>query len=153
MKDGRPRSLNHSQTADDDVRPSEQCYVCLQSALNQPLVVYLPKRLMSKKIAFIGLGIMGLPMAGHLLAAGHSVVVHSRTKSRAVDILAKGATWADSPAAAAKDAEAVFICVTDTPDVQKVVLGDDGILHQMKPGQVIRVEIPGVGTLENRYEA
>ena len=80
---------------------------------------------------------MGLPMAGHLLAAGHSVVVHSRTKSRAVDILAKGATWADSPAAAAKDAEAVFICVTDTPDVQKVVLGDDGILHQMKPGQVI----------------
>ena len=89
---------------------------------------------------------MGLPMAGHLLAAGHALVVHSRTKSRADELLAKGAVWANSPADAAKDADAVFICVTDTPDVQKVVLGNHnskndtektGIIHVMKPGQII----------------
>src|SRR5687767_11217464 len=68
--------------------------------------------------AFIGLGIMGQPMAGHLLAGGHSLVVHNRTKSKADDLIERGVNWADSPAAAVKDADVVFVCVTDTPDAQ-----------------------------------
>src|SRR5262245_40447293 len=61
-------------------------------------------------IAFIGLGIMGNPMAGHLLAAGYSLTVNSRTKSRAEPLLSRGAQWADTPAEAAKAADVVFIC-------------------------------------------
>ena len=87
-------------------------------------------------VAFIGLGIMGGPMAGHLLAAGHPLTVHTRTKSRAADLLAKGATWADSPAAATA-ADVVFICVTDTPDVHAVLLGEQGIITAVRPGQII----------------
>ena len=69
---------------------------------------------------------MGLPMAGHLLGAGHPLTVHSRTKSKADDLLQRGAAWADSPSDVARQSDVVFICVTDTPDVEKVVLGDDG---------------------------
>ena len=76
---------------------------------------------MSTPIAFIGTGIMGAPMAGHLLAAGHSLTVFNRTKSKTDALIAKGARSADSPAAAAEGAQFVFINVTDTPDVEAVV--------------------------------
>jgi 2-hydroxy-3-oxopropionate reductase len=92
---------------------------------------------MGQKIAFIGMGIMGLPMAGHLLAAGHSLTVHSRTKGKAEPILAKGAAWAESAADAARSAEVVFVCVTDTPDVEVVVLGECGALAGAKSGTII----------------
>ncbi|MGA2500652.1 MAG: NAD(P)-dependent oxidoreductase [Tepidisphaeraceae bacterium] len=92
---------------------------------------------MAQKLAFIGLGIMGLPMAGHLLAAGHSLTVHSRTKAKAGAIMAKGAKWADSPGEAARDAEVTFACVTDTPDVEAVVLGERGALSGAAAGTVI----------------
>jgi 3-hydroxyisobutyrate dehydrogenase len=92
---------------------------------------------MSSRVAFIGLGIMGLPMAGHLLAGGHRLVVHSRTRSKADELLARGAMWANSPAAAADQAEVVFICVTDTPDVQAVVLGDKGIASANRSGLIV----------------
>ena len=59
-------------------------------------------------------------MAGHLLAAGHPLTVHSRTRSRAEPLLQRGAAWADTPAAAAAAADVVFICVPDTPDVEQV---------------------------------
>ncbi|HET6248189.1 MAG TPA: NAD(P)-dependent oxidoreductase [Tepidisphaeraceae bacterium] len=88
-------------------------------------------------IAFIGLGIMGLPMAGHLLQAGHAMKVHTRTRSRADELIARGATWAASPADAARDAKVVFICVPDTPDVQNVVLGEQGILSIAAAGQIV----------------
>jgi 3-hydroxyisobutyrate dehydrogenase len=90
-----------------------------------------------KDLAFIGLGIMGLPMAGHLLAAGHRVTVHSRTKSKAQPLLEKGAVWAESPAEAARAAEVVFTCVTDTPDVRNVLLGDRGVMSVAKPGLIV----------------
>ncbi len=80
------------------------------------------------RVAFIGLGIMGGPMAGHLLAAGHPLTIHTRTKSKAQSLLDRGAKWADSPAAAAAGAEVVFTCVPDTPDVESVVSGHGGIL-------------------------
>src|SRR5438874_1721919 len=107
----------------------------------QPMFVLSAKRglvahatAMPTSLAFIGLGIMGQPMAGHLRDAGHELVVHTRTKSRAEALLSRGATWADSPADAAKAADVVFICVTDTPDVEAVVLGPRGILEAARPG-------------------
>ena len=92
---------------------------------------------MPTPLAFIGLGIMGFPMAGHLLAAGHALTVYSRTKSKADELLAKGATWADSPADAAAAAEVVFVCVTDTPDVEDVIAGERGLLHGARRGAVV----------------
>src|SRR5665213_756968 len=92
---------------------------------------------MAKSLAFIGLGIMGLPMAGHLLAAGHPLRVHTRTKSKAADLLSRGARWADSPADAAREADVVFICVPDTPDVQAVVLGADGIQASARAAMIV----------------
>ena len=92
---------------------------------------------MSTRIAFIGLGIMGEPMAGHLLAAGHTLVLFTRTKKRAESLLKRGATWASSPAEAATAADIVFICVTDTPDVEAIVLGDHGLIHAARAGLVI----------------
>ena len=76
-------------------------------------------------------------MALHLLAAGHSVVVNTRTKGRAEALLAKGATWADSPADAARDAEVIFICVPDTPDVEAVLLGGDGVIGGANSGAIV----------------
>jgi len=77
---------------------------------------------------------MGLPMAGHLLAAGHRLTVHTRTRARAEPLLARGAAWADSPAAAASAADVVFMCVPDTPDVEAVVLGGKGIMESARAG-------------------
>src|SRR5260221_8009483 len=92
---------------------------------------------MAKRLAFIGLGIMGLPMAGHLLAAGYAVTVHSRTKAKVAAILAKGAAWADSAAEAARGAEVVFVCVTDTPDVRAVLLGKGGVIEAARAGLIV----------------
>ena len=92
---------------------------------------------MSERVAFIGLGIMGGPMAGHLLAAGHLLVVNTRTEARAGELIQRGATWAKTPAEAAAQADFVFICVPDTPDVESVVLGDQGILSVARPGMIV----------------
>jgi 3-hydroxyisobutyrate dehydrogenase len=92
---------------------------------------------MTTPIAFIGLGIMGEPMAGHLLAAGYPLHVFTRTRARAEGLLAKGAKWAQSPAAAARAAEVVFLCVPDTPDVQGIIDGPDGLLAAARAGMVI----------------
>ena len=92
---------------------------------------------MAENLAFIGTGIMGGPMAGHLLAAGHSVTVNTRSKSRAEDLLNKGAKWAESPAKAAAGADVVFICVPDTPDVESVVLGTNGVITSARAGAVV----------------
>ena len=76
-------------------------------------------------------------MAGRLLAARYPLTVHTRTKARADDLLSDGAIWADSPGHAAREAQFVFVCVPDTPDVQKVVLGDDGVLKAISAGQLV----------------
>lgn len=80
---------------------------------------------------------MGQPMAGHLLAAGHRLTVHTRTRQRADDLLSGGARWANSPADAAREAEVVFICVPDTPDVEQVVLGRQGIASAAREGLIV----------------
>jgi 3-hydroxyisobutyrate dehydrogenase len=87
-----------------------------------------------RKLAFIGMGIMGAPMAGHLLKAGHPLTVHTRTKSKATPLLDQGAGWADSPKSAVRSADAIFICVTDTPDVRDVV---DDLLPAARSGHLI----------------
>ncbi|MDG1409398.1 MAG: NAD(P)-dependent oxidoreductase [Acidimicrobiales bacterium] len=88
--------------------------------------------------AFIGLGVMGYPMAGHLVAAGHEVSVYNRTASRAEDWVAEhGATAAETPMDAAANAEFVFLCVGDDPDVLAVTIGVDGVLESMAKGTVL----------------
>jgi 3-hydroxyisobutyrate dehydrogenase-like beta-hydroxyacid dehydrogenase len=85
------------------------------------------------RIAFLGLGIMGRPMATRLVAAGHEVSVWNRTARQHVD----GATTAVSPADAAKEAEVVWSCVADTASVERVMFGDDGAVQSLKEGAII----------------
>ncbi len=89
------------------------------------------------KLAFIGMGIMGLPMAGHLLAAGHTLTVHNRTRAKADPLVSRGAAFADTPADAARAADVVFVCVSDTPDVRVVLLGERGVIEAARPGMIV----------------
>jgi 3-hydroxyisobutyrate dehydrogenase len=89
------------------------------------------------RVAVIGLGTMGAPMAGHLLAAGHEVTVHNRTRSREEPLAEAGARRAESPAAAAAHAEAVLTCVSDTPDLEHILLGPGGVAAGLAAGGVI----------------
>jgi len=92
----------------------------------------------AKKTAFLGLGVMGFPMAGHLARAGHTVTVYNRTAAKAEQWVAKhGGRAATTPAAAAADAELVMLCVGNDSDVRAVALGADGALSGMKAGTVL----------------
>ena len=91
---------------------------------------------MKPRIAFIGTGIMGRPMALNLLKAGFPLTVYSRTKSKADDVIKAGAVWGDNPALAAKNADVVITCVTDTPDVREVLLGKNGVIESVRPGLI-----------------
>lgn len=82
-----------------------------------------------QRIGYIGLGIMGTPMARNLLRAGYDLTVWNRTHEKAAVLARDGATVADSPAEVARDVEAVCINVTDTPDVEQVIFGKQGILE------------------------
>jgi 3-hydroxyisobutyrate dehydrogenase len=95
------------------------------------------EKIPTAKLAFIGLGIMGKPMAGHLLAAGYELTVNTRSKAKADELIAQGAKWADTPTSAAATADVVLICVTDTPDVQAVLLGENGVIHSTRPGMIV----------------
>lgn len=88
-------------------------------------------------VGFIGLGIMGQPMARNLLKAGFGLVVYTRTRPKADGLLAEGALWADSPAAVARQAPMVITMVADSPDVEQVVLGPQGIIEGVRPGGVV----------------
>ncbi|MEM9265046.1 MAG: NAD(P)-dependent oxidoreductase [Cyanobacteria bacterium P01_F01_bin.13] len=89
------------------------------------------------KVAFIGLGTMGMPMAMNLLAAGHQLTVHNRSRDRELPLIDAGAQPAATPAAAAAAAEIVIVCVSDTPDVEAVVLGPDGIISGAQPDTLV----------------
>jgi len=96
----------------------------------------------TRKLAFLGLGVMGFPMAGHLARAGHSVTVYNRTASRAEQWLASTApaqegSSAPTPAAAAADARMVMMCVGNDDDVRAVALGPDGAVAAMQPGSIL----------------
>lgn len=85
-------------------------------------------------VAFIGTGIMGAPIAGHILDAGYPLTVHNRTKSKADDLVARGAVWADSPADAVEGADIVFTMVGFPNEVEELYLAGDGLLATSKPG-------------------
>jgi 3-hydroxyisobutyrate dehydrogenase len=88
-------------------------------------------------IGWIGTGVMGASMCGHLLAAGHPVTVTTRTPAKADALLAEGATWADSPAAVAAASDALFVMVGYPSEVEDVVLGPDGALGALAPGALL----------------
>jgi 3-hydroxyisobutyrate dehydrogenase len=90
----------------------------------------------AQRIGFIGTGIMGGPMAYNLLKAGYPLTVYTRTKSKAQKLLDQGAVWAKSPAQAARDVDVVITCVTDTPDVEQVLLGADGVVETATNGLI-----------------
>src|SRR5258708_6064988 len=94
---------------------------------------------MSAKVAFIGLGVMGFPMAGHLKAKGYDVTVYNRTGAKAEQWVQKhgGGTTASTPAAATKDADFVMTMVGNDKDVEDVILGKDGALAGMKKGAIL----------------
>jgi len=86
------------------------------------------------RVGVIGLGIMGAPMARNLLRAGHPLTVYTRTRARAAGLLAAGAAWADSPAALAAAVDAVVTMLPDTPAVEAVMAGPDGVLAGARAG-------------------
>jgi len=89
------------------------------------------------KLAFIGTGVMGAPMAGHLVAAGHDVTVYNRSQAKALAWADKyGGSVADTPALAARDADAVFTCVGNDDDLAAVTLGEDGVFAAMRDDAV-----------------
>lgn len=92
---------------------------------------------MSEQIGFVGLGIMGRGMAHNLLKAGFPLTVWNRTASRMDDLLVAGAQAGSSPADVAARSDIVITCVSDTPDVEAVILGGDGILSGARPGTVV----------------
>ena len=86
------------------------------------------------KVAFIGTGIMGAPIAGHILDAGYPLTVFNRTAEKAAGLIERGAVWADSPAAAAREADVVFTMVGYPTDVEEIYLAGDGLLASAKDG-------------------
>ena len=91
----------------------------------------------AKRVAFLGLGVMGAPMAGHLAAAGHQVTVYNRSPAKAAQwVTEHGHASAATPREAAADADIVFACVGNDDDLRSVVLGDGGAFRGMKPGAI-----------------
>jgi 3-hydroxyisobutyrate dehydrogenase len=91
-----------------------------------------------QKVAFLGLGVMGYPMAGHLKRAGHQVTVYNRTSARSDQWAAEyGGASAPTPRQAAHDADVVFCCVGNDDDLRSIVLGEHGALAGMKPGAAL----------------
>jgi 3-hydroxyisobutyrate dehydrogenase len=88
-------------------------------------------------LGWIGTGVMGLSMCGHLLGKGYGVTVYNRTKSKAQPLLDKGARWGDSPRAVTAQANVLFTMVGYPRDVREVYFGADGVLAGVKPGSLV----------------
>lgn len=92
---------------------------------------------MSERVGFIGLGIMGLGMARNLLKTGFGLAVWNRTASKAEGIVSEGARLAGNPADLAGRCDVIIICVSDTPDVEAVLLGNNGVIDGIKAGALV----------------
>jgi len=92
---------------------------------------------MKDTIGFIGLGLMGRPMAKNLLKAGYPVVAHNRSRGPVDDLVSAGATAASSPAEVARQANRIITMVPDSPDVELVLDGPDGVFSAMQPGTIV----------------
>ena len=100
------------------------------------------------KLGFIGLGIMGAPMAAHLIAAGHDVFLHTRSKVPAALLTAKAIACASSQEVAEK-ADIIFLMLPDTPDVDKVLFGDDGVSSGLSKGKTV-VDMSSISPMETK---
>jgi 2-hydroxy-3-oxopropionate reductase len=89
------------------------------------------------KLGFIGLGIMGKPMAGHLVKAGHEVSVYDLNAAAIHDLVSKGALACKSSKEVAQKSETIFIIVQDTPDVEAVLFGKEGLIEGLKPASIV----------------
>ncbi len=89
------------------------------------------------KVAFIGLGTMGAGMAVNILKAGHELTVHNRTREKEEAVAKEGALRAASPKEAASGAEIIVVCVSDTPDVEEIILADNGVIHGASEGAIV----------------
>ena len=92
---------------------------------------------MGERLGFIGLGIMGKPMARNLLAAGFEVTVHSRSPGPVDEVVADGASRVSSPAEVARASDVVITMLPDTPDVESVLIGEDGVLDAAAAGSIV----------------
>jgi 2-hydroxy-3-oxopropionate reductase len=92
---------------------------------------------MLRTIGFIGLGIMGKPMAQNLMKAGHPLVVYNRTASKAQELVSAGARQVGSPREVANHAEVIITMVADSPEVEQIILGSQGIVEAVKAGSVV----------------
>lgn len=89
------------------------------------------------RVGWIGTGVMGAAMCGHLIAKGYSVTVHSRTKAKAQPLLDRGAPWAESPKAVAERSDVIVSMVGFPDDVREVYFGESGLLANARPGSVL----------------
>jgi 3-hydroxyisobutyrate dehydrogenase len=89
------------------------------------------------RIGWIGTGVMGNPMCGHIMDGGYDVAVYTRTRSRAENLLARGAVWKENPREVAEDADIVFTLVAYPRDVEEVILGGEGALAGLKKGGIV----------------
>jgi 3-hydroxyisobutyrate dehydrogenase len=90
-----------------------------------------------KKVGFVGMGIMGVPMARNLMKAGFEVTVYNRTASKCKELVDEGAGQAATPAEAAAKSDATITIVSDTPDVEEVILGEKGIIQSARKGSIV----------------
>ena len=90
-----------------------------------------------RRIGFVGLGIMGRSMAGHILAAGHELHVHNRSRAKADELLARGARWCDSAGDVAAACDMVITMVGFPSDVEQIYLGEGGIVARARPGTLL----------------
>ena len=90
-----------------------------------------------EKIGFIGLGIMGLPMASNLIKDEFNLVIYNRTLSKCTQLEDKGAVVAQTPADVAKNAKVIITMVTDSPDVEDILLGENGIMSTIEEGSIV----------------
>jgi len=90
-----------------------------------------------ERIGFIGIGIMGKPMAGHIMKAGYPLTVYTRSRDKADELVTNGAVWADSPLEVAKNSDIIITMVSDTPDVEQVLFGENGLNAGLSSGKII----------------
>ena len=89
------------------------------------------------KVGFVGLGVMGKSMARNIMKAGFPLAVHNRSRPPVEELVAAGARDGGSPAGVAAASDIICLCVPDTPDVEKVLFGPDGVANDMKQGSVV----------------